>query len=152
MKSNSDESWRSRIVANIEHYGCHVIHVLEDDTGPGFTYSIGIEERSSHPEMIATGLKREVGLWIVNEYNRRIMAGEIFLPDQLYSGFLEGFDVLFKPVEKVHYPDYFGRGQAFYGGNDFRVLQLIFPSTSGIWPWDKNASEGHLWFMLRLYV
>jgi hypothetical protein len=27
---------------DVKHYGLQVLHVLEDETGPGFTYSIGL--------------------------------------------------------------------------------------------------------------
>lgn len=137
---------------DIERHGCHVLHVLEGDGHPEFTYSIGIEKHSGHPDVIVVGFKREIGFWVVNEYNRRVLAGETFEVDRPYAGFLEGFDVMFKEVEKVHYKEYVGWGRWLHGGNDFRVLQLVYPSTSGIWPWDENAPEGFLWYARRLYA
>ena len=29
-----------------------------------------------------------------------------------------------------------------HGGADFEALQLIWPDTAGVWPWDAAASEG----------
>jgi hypothetical protein len=28
-----------------------------------------------------------------------------------------------------------------YGGGPFDALQLIYPTTSGVWPWDAEADE-----------
>ncbi|HEY2534440.1 MAG TPA: DUF4262 domain-containing protein [Xanthobacteraceae bacterium] len=30
----------------------------------------------------------------------------------------------------------------FYGGDDFLCLQLVFPDTSGHFPWSSGSSEG----------
>jgi len=38
--------------------------------------------------------------WIANEYNRRVQEGEIFTEEGFYDGFLNGFEVCFKPVAK----------------------------------------------------
>lgn len=137
----TSESGDEKALADIEKHGCHILHVLEDETGPRFSYSIGIQKTSKHPELIVTGLKRDLAHWIINEYNDRIRAGERFEPDQLYSGFLGDFDVMFRPVLKEHYEEYFGWGRWLYNGDDFDVHQLIWPSTKGVWPWDKKAPE-----------
>jgi Domain of unknown function (DUF4262) len=146
------DAGEQKALDNIEKHGCHILHILEDNEHPGFAYSIGIEKRSRQPELMITGFKREIAQWIINEYNRRVMAGEGFKADRPYSGFLEGFDVIFKKVEKAHYQEYFGWGLWLYGGDTFRVFQVIYPTTSGIWPWDEDASESFLWHVPRLYA
>ena len=146
------EQFEKKALKDIAEYGCHMLHVLEEDNYPSFTYSIGIEKTSHQPEVIITGLKQEIALWMVNEYNSRVKSGEIFEPGKLYAGFLDSFKVTFKEVEKKHYSEYFGWGHWYYKGNDFRVLQLIYPSTSGVWPWDKAAPEDFIWYVPKLYA
>jgi len=73
------------------------------------------------------------------------------MPDKFYSDFLEGFEVTFKEVTKRHYPEYFGWGNWLYKGDEFRVLQLIYPTTQGVWPWDKNAPDNYIKYMPNLY-
>ncbi len=137
---------------NIEEFGCHVLHVMEEDEYPSFSYSIGIEKSTGHPEVIVTGLPQELAHWMVNEYNSRVKAGESFKVGEYYPGFLEGFDVTFKEVEKKHYREYFGWGHWLYKSDSFKVLQLIYPNTSGVWPWDKEASKDFTWYIPRLYA
>lgn len=36
---------------------------------------------------------------------------------------------------------YFGQDIDFYGGTDFKVLQLVYPTTKRIWPWARDAPE-----------
>ena len=141
-----------KALSDIEEYGCHVLHVLEEYEYPRFTYSIGIQKCTGQPEIIITGLKQELAHWIVNEYNSRVKSGELFEPGKLYEGFLGEFEVTFKEVEKKHYSEYFGWGSWLYGNDNFKVLQLIYPSTFGVWPWDENAPNDYTWFIPQLYA
>jgi hypothetical protein len=141
-----------KALSDIEKYGCHILHVLEEGEYPRFSYSIGIQKNTGKPELIVTGLKKELAHNIINEYNRRVREGEVFLPDEYYDGFIEGFDVTFKEVEKKHYEEYFGWARWLYKGDNFKVLQFIYPSTSGIWPWNSEAPEDFTWFIPNLYA
>ena len=143
----TSEPGDEKALADIEEFGCHILHVMEDDTSPRFSYSIGIEKTSNHPELIVTGLKRELAHWIINEYNHRVRGGERFEPDSLYAGFLGDFDVIFRPVLKEHYEEYLGWGRWLYKGDDFNIYQLIWPSTNGKWPWDSDAPDEYTYFM-----
>lgn len=146
------DQYEEKALKDIEQYGCHILHVIEDDEYPRFTYSIGIEKTSSQPEIIITGLNQEVAHWIVNEYNNRIKAGEVFKPNEYYSGFLEGFEITFKKVSPEYYTEYFGWANWLYKGSNFKVLQFIYPDTSGVWPWDSEASSDFKWFLPKLYA
>jgi len=126
---------------DIERYGCTVINVLEEGELPPFAYSIGVTQKTGEPEVVVIGLKRELAHFIVNEYNRRVRGGERFESGQLYSGFVDGFDLLAEEVPLSEYDEYFGRGLRYYDGPRFRVLQLVYPSTAGVWPWSMEASE-----------
>lgn len=132
-----------KALADIDQYGCHVIHVCAEGDLPPFSYSVGIQRSSGRPEVVIIGLKQTIAHFAVNEYNSRGQAGETFTPGELYSGFLEGFDVTFERVEREFYREYFGWDLWLYGGADFEVLQLVWPTTEGVWPWQAGASE---WF------
>lgn len=135
-----------KALEDIEKHGCHILHVMEEDNYPRFTYSIGIEKTTNKPDLIITGLKRELAHWMINEYYRRITEGEVFEPMEFYQDFLEGFDITFVVVDKKHYEEYLGWGLWYNKGTSFNMLQLVFPSTSGVWPWNENASEDFTWF------
>jgi hypothetical protein len=137
----------TKAISDIKEHGCHILHVLEDDVGTCFSYSIGIEKTSKQPELIVTGLNQEISHFIINEYCKRVRDGESFKEGEFYSGFLEGFDVKFAPVAERHYKDYFGWGLWLYGGNNFRVHQLIWPSTDGTWPSEAPESSNIAWYI-----
>lgn len=133
----------AKALADIEAYGCHILHVLEEGADPPFTYSVGIEHNFKAPELIVIGLKPEISQFIINEYCSRVRSGEVFQPGQRSSGFIEGFDCQFGAVHIDHYREHFGWDLWFYDGLDFGVLQLMYPTVDGIWPWQAQASD---WF------
>lgn len=144
MKQPLDKH-EQKALDNIEKYGCHVISVMEGDGQPAFTYSVGIEKMQNKPELIIVGLKSQLAHSMVNNYNDRITQGENIEPGRFYQDFLGGFDVCFIEVSKKYYREYFGWDLWLYGGTDFKVLQLIWPTTAGIWPWDEDKSEYYQW-------
>ena len=137
-----EESDRTTL-ENIDRFGCSVIHVSAEADLPPFSYSVGITKSCAAPEVVVVGLKQPVAHFIVNEYNRRARAGEVFHPGERYAGFIEGFEVIAESVDESFYEEYFGRNLWLYGGSRFRVLQLVYPNTSGMWPWQPEADE---WF------
>jgi hypothetical protein len=130
-----------KVKDNIAKYGCHVLHIAEEGDLPPFSYSVGITQQTGAPEVVVIGLKSDIAHFVVNEYNRRVRAGERFEPGKLYAGFLEGFEVLAQPVPRDAYDEYFGQNLRFYDGPNFEVLQLVYPTTDGVWPWSAEASE-----------
>lgn len=137
-----DEADR-KILENIERFGCSVMHVAAEDNLPPFAFSVGITRTSSAPEVVVVGLKEPIAHFIVNEYNRRVRAGVVFRLGERYSGFIEGFEVIAERVDEAFYEEYFGYNLWLYQGPKFEVVQLVYPNTSGVWPWDSEASE---WF------
>jgi hypothetical protein len=145
MHDKMDEDEKN-VIDNIEEHGFYVMHILEEDDLPRFSYSIGIYEKTGQPDLVITGLKRDVTYPLINDYNDRVKSGEIFTPDVNYSEFVDDFDVTFKEVEKQYFKEHFGWGIWFYGNASFPVLQMVYPDKSGKWPWDENISDDFKWF------
>jgi len=135
---------------NIKEYGCHILNIMEDEEHPNFSYSIGIEKTRNSPELIIIGLKRDLAQSIISNYCERLEKGEKFKAGKYYSDFIGGFDVCLIEVDLKHYDETFCHAQWLYNGNDFRGLQLIYPTVDGVWPWDPEASESYLWWQTIL--
>ena len=131
---------------DIERCGRHILNVLEDDEYPNFSYSIGINQTLNKPELIIVGLKKEIAHPIINDYYDRLNKGEIFEPGNYYGNFLDGCEVLFIDVAEQYYESHMGWCRWIYKGNKFNALQLVYPTTDGIWPWDKEADESYRWW------
>ncbi len=132
-----------KALEDIERYGCHILHIMAEGDLPPFSYTVGIERASNAPELIVIGLKQPIAHFVLNEYNRRVREGERFSDGQFSSGFLEGFDCLFREVDRANYREYLGWDIWLYGEDGFNTLQLVYPNTSGVWPWQPEADQ---WF------
>ncbi|CAN5136394.1 hypothetical protein BH11PSE11_BH11PSE11_05150 [soil metagenome] len=119
------------------------MHIAAEDDLPPFAFSVGITKASNAPEVIVVGLKQPMAHFVVNEYNRRIRAGQTVVPGQRYSGFIEGFDVLVEKVHLSHYDEYLGYNLWLYQGPNFEAVQIVYPNTTGTWPWEEAATA---WF------
>ena len=140
-KGEHMDAGERKALADIKEFGCHVIHVLEEDDLPPFAYPIGIEKTTGKPEIVVIGLKQPLAHFIVNEYNRRVRNGEKLEAGIMVSDFVGGFDCQLRAVHSSHYREYFGWNIWLYKSKNFRVLQLIYPTTDGVWSWEKEASE-----------
>jgi hypothetical protein len=108
---------------------------------PFFSYSIGIQDSSEAPDVIVIGLRPELGGFLVNEYNKLVRKGKRFKRGRRYAGLLEGFSVYFEPARRERFRRYTYGCTRYYGDREYSVVQLIFPSTKGVWPWNKSASK-----------
>jgi hypothetical protein len=141
MEMTTMDRAEKKCLDDIEKYGCHIIHVFEEGELPPFSYSVGLERSIGRPELIIIGLRRELAHYMINEYCARARAGETFSPGMRAQGFLDDFDCEFRTVSPIHYEQYTGWDIWLYGGTNFRLLQLVYPSTTGAWPWDEDSGE-----------
>lgn len=141
-----------RVLQNIDRNGCQVMGVLEDDEGPGFCYSVGIQRQLGRPELVIFGLDLQIGKGLIKDYNQLLQNGQSFKVGVPYDQILKGVQVIFGEVEKRHYANYFSWNRWLYKGDDFKVLQMVWPSKSGHWPWDEDADEDFCWLQPRLFA
>ena len=130
-----------KVFDDIEKYGVHVIYIMEDEQGPGFGFSIGLYETYNHPEIIMVGLKHDITHSLINSIADTIKKGSVFTPNQFYPGITEGFDCYFLEVEEAFYRDYLGYANWYYKNINFPVLQCVYPTTKGVYPWEKDWPE-----------
>lgn len=142
----------SKALRDIEKNGCHIIYEEATFERPSFTYTIGMEQSSKCPEIVVTGMDKDIAHFLVNEYNSRIQDGETFEAEEFYDEFLEEFQVTFKVVDPKYYGRYFPLAREFYKGDDFRALHFIWPDIDGAWPWQKKASKDYRFLMPPLYI
>lgn len=130
-----------KLLSDVESHGWHVIKVLEDETGPRFGYSVGLYHSFSHPEILIIGLKLELIHSIINEIGERIRKGEEFMQGKYYSGLIEGFNCYFLKVNNKFYKEYVGYNLWYYENSSFPLLQCVYPTVKGIYPWEPGWPE-----------
>jgi Domain of unknown function (DUF4262) len=130
-----------KLANDIEKYGLQVLHVFADETGPGFSYSIGLFETYNHPEILIIGLKQELLHRLINNMAEDIKNGKTYIPLNFYPDILDGFLCYIVKVDADYYDAYVGQAQRYYQEVDFPLIQCIYPTVKGIYPWEKDWPE-----------
>lgn len=128
----------------IRKFGWHVMQVSNaiGEEGPTFSYSTGIFEAFGAPEVIVFGLSKELEKSLINQYGDEIKSqGRLIDTGKRQGGFLEGFDVAFIEANDFARKEFCCWADWYYERKPFPLLQLIYPTTSGVWPWEERASE-----------
>ena len=149
VKIAKDEK-EQKAIEDIRNHGLHIIHVHDDSQGRGFTYSIGLFENYGHPEVIIFGLRIELTGVMLNNMAYDIKEGKTFTAGNFHEGVLDDFLCYFGEVPRKHYRDYVGWARWFYEGDNFPLLQCVYPTVAGKFPWEKDFPEDARWFCQML--
>jgi Domain of unknown function (DUF4262) len=133
-----------KLLADIKKTGWHVINVPADEAGPSFSYSIGLYETFGHPEIIIVGLKGEVAHGLINRIGEAVREGKKFSSGKFYSGIIDSFKCFLLTVAEKNYEEYVGYARWHYQGNQFPLLQCLFPTVTGKFPWQWPSDKKHL--------
>jgi hypothetical protein len=129
------------ILTNINEFGWHAVNVIENDAQPPWSYTIGLYDTWSHPELIIIGRSRATAQHMLAtivtelEYDRR---PDLNLPD---DNVLPGSLCHFIEVHPRYYPDYVGFARWYYRKRTFPMMQIVWPNTDGQYPWEEDAPE-----------
>ena len=140
--SRAEDEPERKALEDIRTYGMHWLDVFDGEHADrGFCYSVGLWHTHNHPEVIIFGLKSELCGRVLNGINRDIREGGSFQAGLSSLDCLAGFRCYFEAFPKEQYRAHLGWARWFYGGDDFPAVQMLWPTTSGIYPWDTQASE-----------
>lgn len=127
----------------IEKHGWHVMSVANaaGEEGPVFSYSTGIFHRLKAPELLIIGLDSKLSASMINHYGHEMQEnGAAFEVGKFYSGFLDGFDIYMLEPDIRARKEYAIWADWYYERQPFPILQCVWPSTTGRWPWEEAAS------------
>lgn len=139
--NHDPDAHETKARADIEQYGLHVISVRAEGEYLPFTYSIGIEKSLGQPELIVIGLPSSLGHSMINACYAQMRSGVPVTPGVRVGDLLEGFECVIGAVSPEHYREYMGWALWLHEGPNFRAYQIIWPTTSGVFPWDPEADD-----------
>lgn len=127
-----------KLLEDIEKFGWHVLKVSEDDQGPGFCFSVGLFKTFKHPEIFIIGLKADLAHVLINNIGEEIRRGMNYKSGVFYPEIIDGFDCLMIEISQKYYNEYLGYANWYYKDKEFPVLQCIYPTVKGAFPWQKE--------------
>lgn len=150
MQIPKDDSER-KALNDVREHGLHIIHVMGDENmGPCFSYSVGLFKNYAHAEIIVIGLRQELAQTLLNNMAWDIKNGKIFTTSQFHADVLDDFLCYFGDVPQTYYEEYVGWDLWFYEGFDFPLIQCIYPTVKGKFPWENDFPEDVKWNCLIL--
>jgi hypothetical protein len=130
-----------RTIGQIEEYGCSVISVgrdCKDDLS--WTYTIGVFDTCGKPDLITVGLKFSVAQTCLNEAVKRLRAG-IDLTAGRHADMIGNVDCELRPVDPKWVKHLMNWANWYYGGTDYRVLQVVYPDIENLFPEDEGFDK-----------
>ncbi|MEJ1464577.1 MAG: DUF4262 domain-containing protein [Candidatus Sedimenticola sp. (ex Thyasira tokunagai)] len=125
---------------NIKKYGWQYQFVF-DEAGENadFSYTIGLEESFSHPEIMIFGLKKDQMHSILSDLVDDIKRGRVFNPNKKTGDVVAGdYEVIFKPLKEEYIPEYAGVAERYYK-KTFRVYIMLWPDKNNLLPTEPNC-------------
>ena len=105
-----------------------------------FAYTIGLWHSFRRPEVVMFGLEGGgMGHWLNACVDRGRDHGWPAEGEE-FAGVLDGFAVQLRPVHVSWHDALFGAAWRFYRGVTVPVLQLVWPDSNGVWPWQEGAT------------
>jgi len=128
-----------QLLDDVEKYGCHIIHVREDQHLPGWSYTIGLYETFRQPEIIAVGLKIDTAHYLLNEIADRLKSGLQIEEGLRQNELLANVQCEFRKVEdRPELNCVLGYASWFYGDDSFPVFPCVYPDLEGKFPWEDS--------------
>ena len=147
---NEGDAWRpdksqldnmdEKLLADVERYGWHCLHVHDEGQVPFWTFTIGLFQSWKHSELVVFGLPDTVAHDVLTDVVERIRGGHRFESGRLYQDvFDDSVPARFVEVDHLAYSQFLGYAQWFYETETgFPVLQLVWPDNGGRFPWETG--------------
>lgn len=135
------DALRQQTVDTIDRVGWQAVGVFASETTPTFTYTVGLTHSYDHPEIILFGIDIKNAQAILVDVVDMIKRGKSIVEGRRYSKFVRKFDVIFREASPERIDGYLNAAIWYYGGRDFRALQMFWPDQAGCFPWDPAYNQ-----------
>ncbi|MFF3669861.1 DUF4262 domain-containing protein [Microtetraspora malaysiensis] len=129
-----------RVVANVERCGWSVALIPEDETGPGWAFTIGLRHSVGSPEVAMFGLDLDLMHECLNTVAGAVAAGRPLSPGQERDDVLEDLLVVINPVHESWHKPLFGAALWFYRQRPQPFMEMVWPDGYGRFPWSEDCS------------
>jgi hypothetical protein len=114
-------------------------HPETDPPRPGYAYSIGLPAHVGYPEVVVFGLTPVAARGLIGLVVDLLRGGtEIPIGDELVGLLDNDLRCRFAPIELADWGALFDTAAAWYRGEPFDVVQLVYPDRNGFLPYEPG--------------
>lgn len=141
VRTTPEDDSDRKLLHDVNEHGWHLVAIDDEEEGPAYVFSVGIFHTLGHPEICIFGLSstRTMGQ-IINSIGDLIKSGQSFDDWEASDEVLDGYSCLFRKVDPKFYREYLGYARWFYEGDEFPMLQCVWPDGDHNYPWDADFS------------
>lgn len=140
LRSCELDAQEDRTISHIETHGCSVFRVESSTTGPSWSYTVGVYDTSGRPELITVGLLEPTARFLLNEAAGELRKG-VNLAQSRYRDLIGEVECEFRPVDRKWIRHLMGWAVWYNNGDDFPVLQAVYPDRENRFPEDEGFEE-----------
>ena len=116
------------------------MNVARTKYGFGWAYTIGVFDTAEKPELITVGLPPETAHYALNEAAKLLRSG-VDLSKGRYRDLIGEVECEFRPVDRKWIGQLMGWSIWYYDGDDFPVLQAVYPDRENRFPEDDGFDK-----------
>ena len=149
--------WFGEAAAHVRRTGWTSIGIMPGTRTPGWAFSVGLWHSYRAPEVSLFGLLLPDMQQRVNRAGRLIRDNKPFGIDIEIDGILDAQPVVAKRVHPGWSPTLFGFAVGFYRGAVPPFVQLVWPDSHGLFPWQPGCGlrcrtvQPQLWLAPELH-
>ena len=145
VRTTPDDKHDEKLLADIEEYGWHLVAINDAEEEPDYVFSVGMFHTLGKPEICIFGLSETTVMGeILNNIGQLMRDGQEFTDGTISDEILEGFNCVFRKVNPEMYEEYFGYARWYYEGDDFPMLQCVWPDKNGKFPGEREFDSAYL--------
>lgn len=129
-----------QIDAIVKEFGWAVQGVapgVDDEPGPAFCYTVGLERAYDHPELYIIGVSVQVSHALLNDLASRIRDGKQYAPGDVLDDLIQDHTVTLIEADPT---GILNVAEAYQPDRAVRALQVVWPDPEGRFPWDDGFS------------
>lgn len=136
IKANNP--YEEKLLANIQKHGWYCNYIKGKEGEPSFAYTIGLSASYGHPEVIIFGLSMESAYGLLSDVATLAAKRHSIDMSRPVDKLLKNLPCYFIEVPAQERDRYALSARWYYEGLNFPMFQLVWPSQSGLFPWDYD--------------
>jgi hypothetical protein len=127
-----------------EGYALEVVapDAASDPPQAGYSYTINFADHVAFPDVVVFGLTPVAARGLIGLVrDTRAEGAEIPIGAELVGLLDNELRCCFAPVDLVEWAPLFATAQAWYGGEPFEMVQLVYPDRSGFLPYEPGFDQ-----------